>query len=242
VPKPDAADCAVMLLLAELEAAESGAAVTEVNKVVGSVGLSCAIDAEAFVATADGAVDEDAKVVEVAFVDEATTPADFEAFAADEPAAVDDGGAEVWIGAEVSEGATLTGADEGVAPTPIDRRGDEVAPIPAFIRAPELAPTATERSGAELGPIPTPRRGPPEDDAPKTGERRPSAAPPTVPRRPGGAVCHTISHVLRRLYNSLTVAADGGSLALEAAGEFVAVGAAVLSLPPPRTPPNSPPS
>jgi hypothetical protein len=63
---------------------------------------------------------------------------------------------------------------------------------------------ATERSGADVKPIPNPKRAPSEDDAlvlpPRTGERRPPAAPVNPPRRllpaDGASVYRYLGHIL----------------------------------------------
>lgn len=194
--------------IAELDDTVSGAAVT-VSIVVGSVGLSCAIDfvAEAFVAVSDPAAEDD-EVILAGFVEDATAVAEdagdaevaFVGAAADcealDVGVLDDTEVELapaptaTIGPDVAKG--LRSADNGPKPTPRsvpvgftprESRGDEAVPNPALVKGSELSTMVTER-----GPIPTPRRRSAEDDVPKS----PSAALPIPPNRPEGAVCNTL--------------------------------------------------
>lgn len=204
---------ALEMAIAEFVEMVSGAAVTDVRRVVGSVGLSCAIDfiLEAVTLVVDSATEDD-EDADVTLVEAATTAEVEDAGAAllDVVAGATDfeelgagvltGGVVVVFGAaedEVAPAPTATiGPDVANGATPADippnptPRSVPVGSIPTFKSGDEVAPIPALIRGPELGamatergPIPRPSRAPPVEEAPEGGE-----VPRTGDRRPSAAL------------------------------------------------------
>jgi hypothetical protein len=248
-------------LIAEVEGALSGAAVKDVNRVVGNVvdGFAWPID----VKTDDidemptgGAIVADGAGIEVVN-GAATGGVDLEVVGAGEfpPTPKDNTGAVVGPTPAPSRGPE-------VGATAKERIGAVVGPTPTPSRGLEVGAAPSERRGSEVGPMPTPNRAPPPaaDDVlespPRTVGRRPPAALPTPPKRPPlaveVAVYRYLSHILGPFGASFTFDAAGADAAAEESppprippnnpppsGVAAAEAAEVVSLPPPRSPPNS---
>jgi hypothetical protein len=125
-------------LTPELEGALSGAAVKDVCSVVFRVVDGCICASELSVESREGC----------------DTMLKVDAWVADGGGTV----VEAWGG-----GAFVEVAAGGLAPTPRDRRGDEVGPDPTPRRGAEVPPrgsTPTDRRGAVVGPDPTPKSVP----------------------------------------------------------------------------------